>query len=89
MQSEFKEKFINKISGIVLTGDMEVNPRILQQLKELQVPTVAIKTDTYTASKQISEIVVKVKPEDKDKIRLIINMIEKYVDFDMILKNLT
>lgn len=89
VQSEFKEKFINKISGIVLTGDMEVNPRILQQLKELQVPTVAIKTDTYTASKQISEIVVKVKPEDKDKIRLIINMIEKYVDFDMILKNLT
>ena len=84
-----KSKDMRKISGVVLTGNIQPNPGILNGLSNLQIPTLAIKTDTFTAAKKIDSIIVKVKPEDKEKIRLIVNMVEKYVDIDMILKNLT
>lgn len=77
------------ISGVVLTGDMTPNPKIIENLDKLKIPTLAIKTDTFTAAKKINSIVVKIKPEDKEKIRLIVNMVERYVDIDAILKNLT
>ncbi|MCK4462911.1 MAG: AAA family ATPase [Candidatus Omnitrophica bacterium] len=84
-----KSKDTRKISGVVLTGDTKPNAKILKHLNGLQIPTLAIKTDTFTAVKRVDSIIVKVKPEDKEKIRLIVNMVEKYVDIDMILKNLT
>jgi len=88
-QKAYKKKYINKISGMVLTGDMEQNNRIIKELSSMNIPTVAIRTDTYTAASRINKIVVKVKPEDKDKIRVIVNMVEKYIDFDSIINNLT
>ena len=88
IHKEFRGMYINKISGVILTGDMTPNSKIIGNLRDLEIPTMAIKTDTYTASKKISNIVVKLKPEDKEKIRLVVNMVEKYVDFDMVLKNL-
>jgi BioD-like phosphotransacetylase family protein len=89
IQKEFKPQFINKISGVVLTGDLEPTRGILNMLTKLEIPTLAVRTDTYTATKRISNIIVKIKPEDTEKIRLIVNMVEKYVDFDLIMKNLT
>ena len=89
IQKEHRDRHINKISGIVLTGDLDPNPRIISQLAGLGIPTLAIRTDTYTATKKISNMVVKIKPEDTEKIRLIINMVEKYCDFEQIQKNLT
>jgi len=89
IQKENKERHINKISGVVLTGDMEPPAQIISQLSTFGIPTVTVKTDTYTATKRISNIIVKVKPEDTEKIRLISDMVEKYIDFDLVLKNLT
>lgn len=89
IQKEYKPRYINKISGVVLTGDIEPHHKIISQLDNMKIPTLAIKTDTYSAAKKINEIIVKVKPEEKEKIRLIVNMVEKYIDFDMVLKNLT
>ncbi len=86
---QVKSKDTRKISGIVLTGNTKPNAKILKHLNELKIPTLAIKTDTFTAAKKVDSIIVKVKPEDKEKIRLIVNMVEKYVDMDMVLKNLT
>jgi len=84
-----KSKDIRKISGVVLTGDAEPDKEIISRLDKLNIPTLAIQTDTFTAAKKINGIVVKVKPEDKEKIRIIVDMVEKYVDFDAILNNLT
>lgn len=89
VQREYKAQHINKISGVVLTGDHDPNEKIIAQLAQLEVPTLSMRTDTYTATRNISSLMVKVKAEDKDKIRLIFDMIEQYVDFDMIIKNLT
>jgi len=84
-----QSKSIKKISGVVLTGDLRPNTRILDHLAKLQVPTLAIKKDTFSAVQMIDAIVVKIKPEDKEKIRLIVSMVEKYVDIDMILKSVS
>lgn len=89
MQKVYKKQFMNKLSGVVLTGDVEPHKGIIRELQKLEVPTLLLRMDTYTATKRISNIVVKIKPEDKDKIRLVIDMVEKYTDFDLILKNLT
>lgn len=83
-----RSRGIIKVAGVVLTGDFATNPRIINSLAHLDIPTLEMKIDTFSAAKNISNIVVKVKPEDTEKIRLIINMVEKYADLDMIFKNL-
>ncbi|MFH1791976.1 MAG: AAA family ATPase [Candidatus Omnitrophota bacterium] len=89
VQRKHKSGHVNKISGVVFTGDTETDAGLMRKLEALRIPVLAIKTDTYTAAKRINNIVVKTKPADMEKIRLIVNMVERYVDFDMIRKNLT
>jgi len=84
-----QSKNIRKISGVVLTGNMQPNTRLLDYLAKFRIPTLVIKTDTFSAVQMIDNIVVKIKPEDKEKIRLIVSMVEKYVDIDMILKSVS
>jgi len=79
---------IRKITGVILTGDMDVHPKILSQLENLEIPTLSVKKDTFNVVKLINQIIVKIKPEDKDKIRLVVDMVERYVDIDAIISNL-
>lgn len=73
-----------KISGVVLTGDMAPDETVVNQLNALEIPTLSIKTDTYSATKKIFTIVVKIKPEDERKIRIIVDMVNRYVDIDKV-----
>jgi len=77
-----------RISGIILSGGLTPKRRSLKSLKKSGITTFATKEDTYRIASRIHSMVVKLKPQDKDKIKIIVDMVEKYMDVDAVLSNL-
>lgn len=77
-----------RISGIILSGGLMPNKRSLQVLQRSGIPTLVTRDDTYKIASRVNSMVVKLKPQDKDKIEVIINMVDKYLDIDKVIANL-
>lgn len=72
------------LAGLVLTGGIIPHSSILEMIKQYNLPTLMVKEDTYTTASKIHDIIVKVRAEDDEKIRIITELIENYVDVDAI-----
>jgi len=72
------------LAGLVLTGGIIPHPSILEMIKRYNLPTLMVREDTYTTASRIHDITVKVKAEDEEKIRIISELIENYVDVEAI-----
>ncbi len=77
-----------QLAGLVLTGGIRPHRSILETIKQYNLPTLLVKYDTYTTASKIHDIVVKVKVDDKEKLAMINELVEKYVDIDGIYKAL-
>jgi BioD-like phosphotransacetylase family protein len=78
----------SRITGVILSGDMMPEKQTLDRLKDSGIPTLVTKEDTYSIASRIHSMVVKLKPQDKAKIQIIVDMVEKYMDIDMVVANL-
>ena len=76
------------ISGIIISGGLMPARRSLGALEKADIPVLVTKEDTYKIASRVHSMVVKLKPQDADKIKIIVDMVEKYVDVDKILANL-
>ncbi|MFH1878549.1 MAG: DRTGG domain-containing protein, partial [Candidatus Omnitrophota bacterium] len=76
-----------RISGIILSGGITPKRRIYNLLKKTGIPTLTSRFDTYYVASRIHDLTVKIKSRDKNKVRMAIDMIEKYVSIDTILKD--
>ena len=77
-----------KLAGLVLTGGIIPHRSILKMIKQYNLPTLLVKHDTYTTASQIHDIVVKVRADDEEKLAIINELTENYVDVDGIYKAL-
>jgi BioD-like phosphotransacetylase family protein len=77
-----------RISGIILSGGLMPKRRSLKLLEGARMPVLITKEDTYSIAPRVHSLVVKLKPQDEQKIRIIVDMVEKYVDIDKVLDNL-
>jgi len=77
-----------RISGIILSGGLMPKRRNLKSLEKAGIPTLITKEDTYSIASRVHSMVVKLKPQDAQKIKIIVDMVEKYVDIDKVLANL-
>jgi len=77
-----------RISGLVLSGGTEPPAETLRLLEKHKIPTLLSTGDTYSIAAKIHNIQVKIKPEDKNKIDIVIKMVNKYVDVDRIVENI-
>lgn len=77
-----------RISGIVLTGDLMPNQDVVCQLKDASIPVLLARYDTYTVASVIDDLPVKIRPTDSEKIETVKQMIQNYVDLDMIMKRM-
>ncbi len=82
-------KSAGSIAGLVLSGGMEPHPKILNLLRTSKIPVLLSEGDTYSIAAKIHSMKVKIKPEDKDKIDIIIRMVERYVDVEKIIDSIT
>ncbi|MFH1853764.1 MAG: AAA family ATPase [Candidatus Omnitrophota bacterium] len=76
------------ISGIILTGGIVPNKKIMMLMENARIPMLLSKQHTYMAASQIHDLAIKINPEDKDKTRMAARLVEKYVDIDAILNKI-
>jgi BioD-like phosphotransacetylase family protein len=77
-----------RISGIVLSGGIMPHKTVLDLMKTANIPVLLAKEDTYRVAACIHDLTVKIRPEDKEKIKLVGEMVEEYVDIHRILEKI-
>ncbi len=77
-----------RISGVILSGGLLPRVRTLALLKDANIPVLVTDEETYSIASRVHSLVVKLKPQDSHKIKIIVDMVEKYVDIDNILEHL-
>ena len=88
LKAHLDKKIPKKISGIIFSGGIIPDMRTSRMLKQAGIATLVSENDTYIVASNINSIVVKIKPQDKAKIGLIVDMIEEYVDIGKVIANL-
>ena len=76
------------ISGIILTGGIVPNEKIMRLIEGANIPVLLSKEHTYKAASEIHDLAVKTRPQDKEKIKIAEKLVMDYVDTRRILEKL-
>jgi hypothetical protein len=74
------------VKGIVLTGGIMPHPAIYRLISQTQIPLILVQDDTFTAAQRITNMIVKIKPEAKEKINKVKEIIKQHVDIDAVVE---
>jgi uncharacterized protein len=74
-----------RVSGIILTGGLMPNPKIIELLKNSHIAILITDDDTYTVAAKLEQLICKIQKTDKDKIAEATQLVKTYVDVDAIL----
>jgi hypothetical protein len=77
------------ISGIILTGGIVPNRKIMTLIENAKIPILLSRQHTYKTASQIHDLAVKMNPEDRDKVKAAAGLVEDFVDIDAILKKIS
>ena len=77
------------ISGIILTGNIVPNEKIMELIESANIPVLLSKEHTYKVSSKIHDLAIKIRPQDKEKTLLAESLVKKYVDIDKILEKIS
>lgn len=76
------------VAGLVLTGGIRPHASVLKLIKCTDIPVLLVKEDTYSVASRVHDLRIKIKPQDKKKTNLVIDLVNKYVDMNAIARNL-
>jgi len=77
-----------KIGGIILSCGILPDPQVMSLLSKAKIPVLAAKNDTYEVATNIYDLTVKIRPNDEEKIKAVVNLVKDNVDLDRILKGI-
>ena len=77
-----------KVVGIILTGGLTPDEKILRLLKRSNIPVLITSEETYKVAGKIDNLVCKIQRSDIEKIQEARSLVKNYVDVDEIIKNL-
>ncbi len=72
------------VSGIIFTNGIKPHQKILDLLYTSKIPIFMVNEDAFSVATKINHMIVKIRYEDKNKILIAEQMIEKYIDIDKI-----
>jgi len=72
-------------AGFILTGRTAPSDQIIEELKKADIPMIYVAVPGYKAIQMITSYTVKIRIEDKEKIREAIDLVEHHVDFNQLL----
>lgn len=78
----------SSLAGLVLTGGVLPNKKVMELLIKVSVPVIGLQEDTFKAATKISNLMVKIRPEDRAKIRAAERLVSDYVDIDRLLEKI-
>ncbi|MBN1700171.1 MAG: AAA family ATPase [Spirochaetales bacterium] len=76
------------VKGIILTCGIWPNKAILKLVKGTNIPIILVPDDTFTTAQKISNLIIKIRAEDEEKIQKVKEIIKEYVDVGLLLKKL-
>lgn len=76
------------ISGIVLTGNIIPHKRIMDLVAQTKIPVLLAKSDTYSVASCIHDLMVKIRPQDREKIEAVKRIVNRHVDLTKILERM-
>jgi len=76
------------VSGLILTGGISPHPSVLNMIKRTDIPVLLVKEDTYNVASRVHDLTVKIRPQDKTKTNLAIDLVNKYVNLKRLVKDL-
>jgi len=76
------------ISGIVLSGGVRPRKSVLDVIRKTNIPVLLSSDDTYSVASKIHVMMVKIKPEETNKIHLVQKLYEDNFDIDKLLEQL-
>ncbi|MCX5686684.1 MAG: AAA family ATPase [Candidatus Omnitrophica bacterium] len=76
------------ISGMILSGGLMPKRKSLEAVEKSGISALITKEDTYKIASRVNSMIVKLKPQDTHKIKIIVDMVEKYIDIEKVLANL-
>jgi hypothetical protein len=76
------------VKGIILTGGIMPNKTILKLVKRTNIPIILVSDNTYETAQKLNNLIVKIRPEDTEKIREATKLIKKYVNIKRIIEKL-
>lgn len=77
-----------KACGIILSGGIIPDQPIMNLLSKAQIPVLLSRLDTYDVATCIYDLTVKIRPQDKDKINAVVNLVRENVDLKKILRGM-
>jgi len=78
----------SKIAGIILTGGLTPNTKIVDLLRKSRIPVLLSEDDTYSVAGRIESLICKIQKTDKDKIDEARQLVKEYVDVETLINNL-
>ena len=81
-------KKVERLAGIVLTGNLRPSPSALKVIQEMSIPVLLTAQDSYEVASDVHDLTVKTRPADAEKILLIRDLIAKNVNLGKILEAL-
>ncbi len=76
------------VAGIVLTGGVRPRRSVLRVIQRTAIPVMVSDEDTYRVASALHDMMVKIKPNETEKIHLVQQTYEKYFDVDRLLERI-
>ena len=73
-------------TGMILTGDSSPSKSIVKGLNDANIPMLYAPLSSYEAMQMITSYTVKIRKEDKEKVREAITLVESHIDFDALIE---
>ena len=68
------------LAGIILTDAIRPEEGVLNLIREMRFPVLLVEPETYVVASRVHDLIVKTRPEDAQKIRLIRDIVARHVD---------
>lgn len=76
------------VAGIVLTGGVRPRRSVMRVIERTDIPIILSKEDTYRVASKIHDMMVKITPDDRQKIAMIRDLYARYCNVDVLCENI-
>ncbi|MTI79831.1 MAG: phosphotransacetylase family protein [Firmicutes bacterium] len=75
-------------SVLILTGGLYPDVKVIAKADEKGVPIILVHHDTFATIERMTEVSNRIKPEDEDNIKMAVENVEQYIDWQGIIESL-
>jgi len=76
------------VVGMILSGGIVPHGEVMAMIRRTDIPILISGEDTYRVAARVHDRIIKIRPEDTQKVRLAIELIKRYVDIDLLIRSI-